>query len=144
MPAGDAGPRADDAFTLFAGDAIVAVAVVAVDASAMGGSAPPTPSERWAARRGDPCGVEVLLLAAEPAGDDRRASNEAAATAAADAEALKDVEEEASDEDASAANEDEGDRVIPDARPCDKAEAEAEGSSENTSSLGESVAITIR
>lgn len=85
-----------------------------------------------------------MLLAAEPAGDDRRASSVAAATAAADAEALKDVEEEASDEDASAAYEDEGDRVRPDARPCDKTEAEAEGSREKTSSLGESVAITMR
>ncbi len=85
-----------------------------------------------------------MLLAAEPAGDERRASSVAAATAAADAEALKDVEDEASDEDANVANEDEGDRVRPDARPCDKAAAEAEGSSENTSSLGESVAITMR
>ncbi len=111
----------------------------------MGGSTePPTPNERWAARRGDPCGVEVLLLAAEPAGDERRASSVAAATAAVDTEALKDVEDEASDEDANAANEDEGDRVRPDARPCDKAVAEAKGSSENTSSLGESVAITMR
>ena len=86
--------------------------------------------------------MALLLLAAEPVGDERRASNMAAATAAAEAE---DVDDEASEEedDDNWANEDEGDRVRPDARPC-RAADDAEGSSENTSSLGESVAITMR
>ncbi len=143
LPAGDAGPRADAAFTLAVVATMLAVAadVAVVDASDTGGIAPPPPttSERCAARRGEPCGVALLLLAAEPAGDERRASNMAAA-AEADVDEAKEEEEE----DDNWANEAEGERVRPDARPCRAADAGAEGSSENTSSLGESVAITMR
>ena len=136
MPAGDAGPRADDACTLAVAAAVaevaaVVAAVACVDKRDTGGITPL--KERCAARRGDPCGVALLLLAAEPAGDERRASN-----MAADADVC------AAEVDDNWAKEDEGDRVRPDARPCRAADADAEGSSENTSSLGESVAITMR